>query len=103
MLPERWRGMTSSFCKCLLSFWLAQCRWIGTVSGYHCRVAVTDVHGAEVKSAPQGNVRVCCPCAGLLIPAFDPSLQTYSRVSGHSVLTGWAKMLIVGASGAIEL
>lgn len=72
VLQERWSGMMSSFCKCQHSFWLAQCRWTGTVSGYHYHAAVTDVHGAEVKSAPRGNVRLCCPSAGLLIPATGP-------------------------------
>lgn len=74
------------------------------VSGHHYHAAVSDVHGAEVKSAPQGNVCLCCPCAGPLIPAFGPSLHTYfSLLWTLRVLTGWAEMLIVGAAGAIGL
>lgn len=96
--------MTSSSCKCLLSFWLVQCGWTGRVPGYHYHAAVSDVHRAEMKSAPQGNVCLCCSCAGLLIRAFGPILHTYfSLFWTLSVLTGWAEMLIVGAAGAIGL
>lgn len=47
--------MRSSFCKCLPSFWLAQQRHTGTVSGCHYHAAVTDAVGADVRSALAGQ------------------------------------------------
>lgn len=79
-----------------------QRRRTGTVSGYLYRAAVTDARGAEAKSAPRGDVRLCRPRAGLLIPSIGPRLHTYFSLPWTlSVLTGWAETLTVGAAGAV--
>lgn len=68
------------------------------VSGCHYCAAVTDVDGAEVKSARQGSVCLHCLRAGLAIPAIGPNLLAYFLLPlVLSVLTGWAEAPVVGS------
>ena len=102
---QRWSGTRSSSCKCLPSFRLARQRWTGTVSGCCHPAAVTDVDGAEVKSAPQSSLCLCCQRAGLPIPHDWPQLAYIFPAPLDALCFNWMgrsadRGRCVGAAGA---